>query len=56
MIPALKIQSWEDTKAYLIKQGTPEAKAGRLAAAKANETFGGLNYAAMGRDRTSRMP
>lgn len=51
MIPALKLQMWSDTKEYLMAKGMNEADAARHAAERSNNTFGGLNYAALGRDK-----
>lgn len=51
MIPALKLKMWGDLKATLIEQGISAVDASRMAAEKANNTFGGVNYAALGRDK-----
>lgn len=50
MVPALKIKMWADTKEFLMDKGMSEADAAKNAADRANQTFGGLNYAALGRD------
>lgn len=50
MVPALKLRMWADTKDFLIDQGMNATDAARNAANRANQTFGGLNYAALGRD------
>lgn len=51
MIPALKLQMWDDGKQFLMDQGMNEADAAHQAAVRANQTFGGLNLAEMGRDK-----
>jgi hypothetical protein len=51
MIPALKLQMWRDLKETLVEKGYSAAEAGKLAAEKSNNTFGGINYDMLGRDK-----
>lgn len=51
MIPALKLQMWQSTKEFLMEGGMSAEDAAEEASKRANNTFGGINYAALGRDK-----
>ena len=51
MIPALKLEKYQDVKAGYIKGGMSEAKAGKEAAKFVNNLFGGFNWDQLGRSQ-----
>lgn len=51
MIPALKLQNYQDVKAGFIKSGMGEKEAGKAAAKFTNDVYGGINWQELGESR-----
>lgn len=51
MIPAMKLEHWDNLKQGFIERGMEQDKAGRLAADITNENYGGIDWESMQRSR-----
>lgn len=51
MLPALKLQKYQEVYEGFLKSGMPEVEAGRNAAKFTNDVFGGINWEELGQSR-----
>jgi hypothetical protein len=51
MLPALKLQKYQEVYEGYVKSGMPKEEAGRAAASFTNDVFGGMNWEALGKSR-----